>query len=132
MRHPLISAEVRNISPEINIFCIWGNTDKNSILIQFSYSFFLYNYWIFKYCLTATLMTSTKLVSRGLLKIKVFWNEDYDFIGSVNGVTKTFSRVSNCNVDVMSPKLGNYHFSERSYHHQKIWFFRGVALVYVP
>ena len=60
------------------------------------------------------LMMSAKLATLNL-KIKVFWNEGYDVIISVHGVTsKVLSRDSNYIVDVvMWPKLGDCNISMR-------------------
>ena len=47
-------------------------------------------------------MMSAKLATLGLLKVKVFWNKDYDVIISVCDVTKKFlSRDLNYIVDVV-------------------------------
>ena len=55
------------------------------------------------------------MATPGLLKIKVFWNKDYDVINSVHEVTNKFlSRDSNYIVDVvMWPKFGNTSISMR-------------------
>ena len=65
--------------------------------------------------MVAILMMSTKMVTLGLLKIKVFWNKDYDVIIYVHDVNnKILSRDSNCIVDVvMWPKFGNSTYSMR-------------------
>ena len=54
-------------------------------------------------------MMSVKMATPGLLKITVFWNNDYDVIISFDDVTnKILSRDSNYIVDVvMWPKFGN-------------------------
>ena len=59
--------------------------------------------------MVAILMMSTKMVTLGLLKVKVFWNKDYDVIIYVHDVNnQILSRDSNCIVDVvMWPKFGN-------------------------
>ena len=61
------------------------------------------------------LMMSAKMAIQGFLKIKVFWNKDYDVIISFCDVTKkTLSRVSNYIVNVvMWPKFGNSSTSMR-------------------
>ena len=61
----------------------------------------------------AILMMSAKLVTLYFLKIKIFWNKDYDDIISVHDVTKKFlSRDSNYIVDVvMWAKFGNSRIS---------------------
>ena len=58
-------------------------------------------------------MMSVKLLTPGLLKITVFWNEGYDVIISVDDLTnKVLSRDSNFVVDVfMWPKFGNCNIS---------------------
>ena len=65
--------------------------------------------------MVALLMMSVKLVTLGLLKIKVFWNKDYDVIVSVHDATnETLSRDSNYIVDmVIWPKFGNSNVSMR-------------------
>ena len=59
--------------------------------------------------MVAILMMSAKMATSGLLKIKVFWNKDYDVITSVNDVINKFlSHDSKYIVDVvMWPKFGN-------------------------
>ena len=59
--------------------------------------------------MVAILMMSTKMITLGLLKIKVFWNKDYDVITYVHDVNNhILSPDSNCIVDVvMWPKFGN-------------------------
>ena len=59
--------------------------------------------------MVAILMMSAKMATSGLLKIKVFWNKDYDVITSVNDViNKLLSHDSKYIVDVvMWPKFGN-------------------------
>ena len=61
------------------------------------------------------LMMSVKMATLGLLKIKVFWNKDYDVIVSVYDVTsKILSYDSNYIVNVvMWPKFGNSSISTR-------------------
>ena len=53
-------------------------------------------------------MMSAKMATLGLLKIKVFWNKDYDVIICVHDVTnKILSRHSNYIVNVVIwPKFG--------------------------
>ena len=60
--------------------------------------------------MVATFMMSSKLASLGLLKIKLFWNKDYDVIIFVHDLTnKILSRDSNYIVDaVMWSKFGNF------------------------
>ena len=62
------------------------------------------------------LMMSAKMASLGLLKIKVFWNKDYDVMIFVYGViNKNLLRDSNYIVDVaMWPKYGNSSTSMRN------------------
>ena len=59
--------------------------------------------------MVAILMMSAKMATSGLLKIKVFWNKDYDVITPVNDVINKFlSHDSKYIVDVvMWPKFGN-------------------------
>ena len=61
----------------------------------------------------AILMMSAKLATLGLLKIKIFWNECYDFKISVYDVTnKILLRESNHIVDVITwPKFDNSSIS---------------------
>ena len=61
------------------------------------------------------LMVPAKMATLELLKIKVFWNKDYDVIISVHDVTnKILSPDSNYIVDVvMWPKFGNSSISLR-------------------
>ena len=61
------------------------------------------------------LMMSAKITTPGLLKIRVFWNNGYDVIISVNDVTKKIlSRDSNYIIDVaMWPKFDNCSISMR-------------------
>ena len=57
---------------------------------------------IFSINMVAILMMSAKMASLGLLKIKLFWNKDYDVIISVHDVTrKSLSRVSSYIIDVV-------------------------------
>ena len=58
-------------------------------------------------------MMSAKMVTLDLLKIKIFWNKEYDVIISVHGVTeRVFSRNPSYVVDmVMWPKFGNSNIS---------------------
>ena len=60
-------------------------------------------------------MMSVKLVTLSVLKIKIFWNEDYDVIISVHDVAnKILLRNSIYIVDVaMWPKFGNSNISMR-------------------
>ena len=61
------------------------------------------------------LMMSAKMATLDLLKIKVFWNKDYDVTISVHDVTsKILSRDSNYIVGVvMWPEFGNSSISMR-------------------
>ena len=60
-------------------------------------------------------MTAAKMAVVSLLKIKVFWNKDYDFVIYVHDVAnKILSRDSNYIVDVVIwPKFGNSSISTR-------------------
>ena len=59
--------------------------------------------------MVAVLM-SAKLATLGLLKIKIFWNKDYDVIIYAHDVTnKILSNDSSCIVDVVKwPKFGDW------------------------
>ena len=61
------------------------------------------------------LMMSEKMATPGFLKIRVFWNKDYDVIIYVHDVTNKFMLCdSNCIIDmVMLPKVGNSSISMR-------------------
>ena len=61
------------------------------------------------------LMMSAKLATLGLLKIKVFWNKDYNVIISVQDVINKISSFdSNYILDVVLwPKFGNFTISIR-------------------
>ena len=63
--------------------------------------------------MVAILMMSAILANLGLLKIKIFWNKDYDVVISVHDFTsKIVSRDSNYVVDMaMWPKFGNSSIS---------------------
>ena len=87
------------------------------------------------------LIMSVKMGTLDLLKIKLFWNKDYDVIISVHDVIyKISSRNSNCIVDMaMQPKFGNSSISMREVittsilqgFVQKTHFFWGIVLVQV-
>ena len=61
------------------------------------------------------LMMSAKITTPGLLKVRVFWNNDYDAIITVHDlINKILSRNSNYIIDVvMGPKFGNCSISMR-------------------
>ena len=61
------------------------------------------------------LMMSAILVTLDLLKIKAFWNKDYDVKISAHDITsQVLSRDTNNIVDVvMWPKFGNFSISMR-------------------
>ena len=63
----------------------------------------------------AILMMSAKLTPLDSLKIKVFWNKDYNIIINIHDViNKILSRDSDCTVDVLLwPKFGNSSISIR-------------------
>ena len=65
--------------------------------------------------MVATLMMSAKMATLGLLKIKVFWNKDYDVIVSVHDVfSKILLRDWDYILDVVIwPKFGNCTISMR-------------------
>ena len=69
---------------------------------------------VLKYMVTILIMSS-KVTTPGLLKVRVFWNNDYDVIIFVHDVTnKILSRDSNYSIDVvMWPKFGNWSISMR-------------------
>ena len=73
------------------------------------------------------LMISAKMATLGLLKIKVFWNKDYDVILYVHDIiNQILSRDSNCIVDVaMWPKFGNCSIYMREDHWPRPLFLRG-------
>ena len=57
---------------------------------------------IFLINMVIVLMMSAKLTTPGLLKLWMFWNNGYDVIISVNGVTnKLLSRDSNYIIDIV-------------------------------
>ena len=86
-------------------------------------------------------MMSSKLASLGLLKIKLFWNKDYDVIIFVHDLTnKILSRDSNYIVDaVMWSKFGKFSIFTKDVIiisilqglNQKKHLFWGVVLVQV-
>ena len=61
----------------------------------------------------AALMMSANLVTLSILKIKIFWNLDYDVLISLYDVTnKILLRDSSCIIDVaMWSKFGNFNIS---------------------
>ena len=65
--------------------------------------------------MVAILIMSAKLVILGLLKIKIFQNNEYDVMISVHDVTnEIFSGNSNYIIDMaMGPKFGNSSLSMR-------------------
>ena len=65
--------------------------------------------------MVAILIMSAKITTPDLLKVRVFWNNGYDVIVSVNEViNKILSRNSNYIIDVvMWPKFGNCSVSMR-------------------
>ena len=94
--------------------------------------FFLYIYFVIQtnvilLSLTPVVMMPIKLATPEILKIKGFWNGDYDFITSVFGIiNKSFSRVSNYVVDlVIWPKFGKSYISYREVAMTKRLFLRG-------
>ena len=59
------------------------------------------------------LMMLAKITTQSLLKIRVFCNNGYDVIISVDDVTKIVSRDSNYIIDlIMWPKFGNCSISK--------------------
>ena len=67
--HPLRSAGISILSPELEGFVISGNIDKNCILLRF--------FWVFKGCIFNLIATDdiSKIGYSSLLKIKVFWKK---------------------------------------------------------
>ena len=61
----------------------------------------------------AALMMSANLVTLSILKIRIFWNLDYDVLISLYDVTnKILLRDSSYIIDVvMWPKFGNFNIS---------------------
>ena len=70
---------------------------------------------IFLINMIAILMMSKKIVTPSLLKIKVFWNKDYDvIISDYDVISKILSHYSDSIVDLfMWPKFGNSSISIR-------------------
>ena len=104
------SVDIKVFYRKSAIFAVSINTDKNCILTHNFY--FLTTFESLKVVLinvVAILMMSIKLPTVALLKIKVFWNKDYDVTISVHDVTnKILARDSNYIVNVvMCPKFGN-------------------------
>ena len=77
--------------------------------------------------MVTTLMTSAKIVTPGLLKIRVFWKNGYDFIVSVYDLINNFlSRDSNYIIDAaMWPKFGNCSISMGKVITTSIFFLTG-------
>ena len=115
--HPLSSADISIVSPEISKFCY---IKKYRYRLQFDTWFlilltFLEFLKIVLINMVKIFMMSAKMAALGLLKVKVFWNKGYDVIISVHDVTnKILSRDSNYIIDVvMWPKFGNSSISMR-------------------
>ena len=103
MTHPFNSADIRIFSPEISNFDHIRNTNKNCILIPFFYYFLtlIDSLEVVLINMIVILIIPAKLPTPGLLKIKVFRNNNYDV------TNKVLWRDSNYIIDmVMWPKFG--------------------------
>ena len=92
------------------------------IQIQTAFGYIISNpfniFWVFKDVLiniVTILIMSAKMVTLGLLKIKVFWNKEFDVIVSVHDV---INKILSCDSDyivngIMWPKFGNSNISMR-------------------
>ena len=114
---PLSSTDISNFSPEISKFCyikkyMYRLDFDTKLLILLT---FLESIKIVLKKKVAILVTSAKMTTPGLLKIKIFWKNDFDVITYVHDVTnKILSCDSNYIVDVvMWPKFGNPSISMR-------------------
>ena len=89
MRHYLSSLVISIFQQKLIIFVISGNKEKNRIS--------MHKLWFFNLLLSflkvllinmnVSSMISSKLATPGVLKIKIFWNEGYEVIISVQDVT---------------------------------------------
>ena len=134
--HSLRSADISIFSPVVTS----RNTDIDRFFIIFKNISNSFNFFeslkVVLINVVEILIISAKLATLGLLKIKVFWNIDYDLIISVHDVTnKILSHDSNYNEDVvMWPKFGNSSIFLREIiiistlkgFDQKSQFFRGA------
>ena len=134
--HSLRSADISIFSPVVTS----RNTDIDRFFIIFKNISNSFNFFeslkVVLINVVEILIISAKLATLGLLKIKVFWNIDYDLIISVHDVTnKILSHDSNYNEDVvMWPKFGNSSIFMREIiiistlkgFDQKSQFFRGA------
>ena len=134
--HSLRSADISIFSPVVTS----RNTDIDRFFIIFKNISNSFNFFeslkVVLINMVEILIISAKLATLGLLKIKVFWNIDYDLIISVHDVTnKILSHDSNYNEDVvMWPKFGNSSIFMREIiiistlkgFDQKSQFFRGA------
>ena len=134
--HSLRSADISIFSPVVTS----RNTDIDRFFIIFKNISNSFNFFeslkVVLINMVEILIISAKLATLGLLKIKVFWNIDYDLIISVHDVTnKILSHNSNYNEDVvMWPKFGNSSIFMREIiiistlkgFDQKSQFFRGA------
>ena len=134
--HSLRSADISIFSPVVTS----RNTDIDRFFIIFKNISNSFNFFeslkVVLINVVEILIISAKLATLGLLKIKVFWNIDYDLIISVHDVTnKILSHNSNYNEDVvMWPKFGNSSIFMREIiiistlkgFDQKSQFFRGA------
>ena len=103
--HPLSSAYISNFSTGSSEFCYI----KNALWLKLSN--FLNFFWVFKNSFNkkvTILMMSAKMATPDFLKIKVFWNKNYDVSN------KILSRDWHYIVDeVMWPKFGKFSISLR-------------------
>ena len=109
MTHPLSSADISILSPEISNFC-YIKKHRYRLHVNAQFRILLTLLQSSKAALInmiAILMMWAKLTALGLLKVKLFWNKGYEVIISVHDViSKILSRVSNYVVDVvMWPKF---------------------------
>ena len=117
MIHPLGSADISIVFPEISKFCY---------IKKYRYRFhldtlflilltFLESLRIALISMVTILMMTAKMATSGLLRIKVFWKKGYDATTSVHDViSNILSPDLNYNVNVvMWPKFGKFSISVR-------------------
>ena len=96
---------------KLAIFVISSDTYKNCIVIHF-FNFFLTfidSSWVVL-TMTAILMLSAKWTTPGFFELKVFWNNGYELILSVQDVT---SKILLYYSDYTEAKFGNSSISTR-------------------
>ena len=114
--HPLSFADVGTFSPGITKFCYikkyrYRLHVDTWFLILFTFHESLR---IVLINMVTILLISARMATPGLLKVKVFWNKDYDVIVSGHDVTnKILSLNSNYIVDVAIVFFGNSSISMR-------------------